>query len=460
MNRFRYTILGALFAFCLSSAAQSQKDYKEMHKVKKKETIFGIANKNGVTVQELIEANPEMNQPGYELKTGTFIFIPYTREEKAAMQKTQTVKKAEQPKTETKPTVDDPRNREIRVGVMLPLHDINGDGRRMVEYYRGLLMAVDSVKREGISVNVHAWNVPIDADIKETLKEPDAARCDIIFGPLYTPMVKALGDFALEHDIKMVIPFSINSDEVFRNKNIFQVYQNPVDLNQTTIERLLDKFSGYHPVFIDCNDATSTKGLFTSTLRRELEQKGIEYHITNLTSSEDAFYKAFSQKKPNLVILNTGRAPELRVALAKLNGMVAAYPSVKVSLFGYTDWVLYTNQNLENFYKFDTYIPSTFYYNPVSSKTKRIEQRYRWAFHEEMMNANPRFAITGFDQGYYFLRGLHQYGKDFYGNTGVNGTFAVQNPYHFKRVSAGGLQNKSFLFIHYKKDRTIETINY
>ena len=31
----------------------------------------------------------------------------------------------------------------VNVGVMLPLHDVDGDGRRMVEYYRGILMAVD-----------------------------------------------------------------------------------------------------------------------------------------------------------------------------------------------------------------------------------------------------------------------------------------------------------------------------
>ena len=42
----------------------------------------------------------------------------------------------------------------LKVGVMLPLHDVNGDGRRMVEYYRGLLMGCDSLKRTGMSIEV------------------------------------------------------------------------------------------------------------------------------------------------------------------------------------------------------------------------------------------------------------------------------------------------------------------
>ena len=49
---------------------------------------------------------------------------------------------------------------KVSVGVMLPLHDVNGDGKRMVEYYRGVLMACDSLRLMGISVDVHAWNVP------------------------------------------------------------------------------------------------------------------------------------------------------------------------------------------------------------------------------------------------------------------------------------------------------------
>ena len=58
-----------LFAFSLNTVAQITK-WREMHKVKKKETIFGIARDYGLTVDQLMKANPEMSQPGYELKKG------------------------------------------------------------------------------------------------------------------------------------------------------------------------------------------------------------------------------------------------------------------------------------------------------------------------------------------------------------------------------------------------------
>jgi len=459
----RTATLAATFAFALNATAQQP--VKFQHEVKKKETIFGIANQNGLTVQELIDANPKMKEPGFELKKGDVINIPYTateyqevKKKQAATATTTTTTAATKGTKASKET--DPRKREVRVGVVLPLHDVDGDGRRMVEYYRGLLMACDSIKREGVSVNVHAWNLNIEGDASKIIKDPSAAECDIIFGPLYTKQVKALGDFALKNDIKLVIPFSISSDEVLRNRNIFQVYQNDVDFSSSVIEKYMERFKDYHAIFIDCNDAESKKGIFTIPLRRTMEQKGTDFSITNLTSDDLAFQKAFSNKKKNMVILNSGKSPELRAAIAKLDKVKSANPSMEISIFGYTEWLMYEKYNIDNFHKYDVYIPTSFYYNPNSSRVKRIEQRYRWAFHEDMQQALPRFAITGFDQGYYFLRGLHLYGKEFYGNTGVNGNSGVQTPYHFKRNSGGGLQNTAFMFVHYIPGGGLESMNF
>ena len=50
------------FVFTVGTAAGQTSNWKEMHKVKRKETIFGIARDNGITVEELMNANPDMKQ--------------------------------------------------------------------------------------------------------------------------------------------------------------------------------------------------------------------------------------------------------------------------------------------------------------------------------------------------------------------------------------------------------------
>ena len=353
---------------------------------------------------------------------------------------------------------DDVRQRAIRVGVMLPLHNINGDGKRMIEYYRGILMACDSLKQSGISVDIHAWNAAEDADIIQILHDNDAARCDIIFGPLYSRQMQAMSDFVQRNDIRLVIPFSINAPQLLTNPNIFQIWQSPTNVTNSSIDRYLENFKDYHPVFIDCNDSTSKKFPFTSGLRRQLDNRGIVYNITNLKSSEEQFSKAFRCTQKNIVILNTGRSQELGVAFAKLNGLLLKEPTLEISMFGYTEWLSYTRTHLDNFYKYDTYIPSAFHYNPLTPQTQRLEQKYRWNFHSDMQHALPRFALTGFDHAFFFLKGLHKYGKSFNGAAGMFGYPPVQTPLMFERLGNGGFQNRSVSLVHYTTDHRMEMI--
>lgn len=438
-----------------TALAQTQK-FKELHKVKRKETIFGIARDNGLTIDELIEANPEMKTPGFELRKGDYIKIPYPPRHPELESATP------QPQMPTKPTVveRDMRNREIRVGVMLPLHNDNGDGKRMVEYYRGVLMACDSLRVNGISTDIRAWNVPENADIQKVLKDPKAAECDLIIGPLYTKQVKALGDYAVKNDIRVLIPFSINSNEVFDNGNLFQVFQNGNQTNNSYVFRFYQRFKDSHVVIIDCNDSTSTKGSFTTVLRRKLDQEGASYSLTNLKSGETKFKQSFSTTKHNVVVLNTSRSQELNVAFAKLNGLLMTSPTLQISMFGYPEWLMYIRQHLDNFYKFDTFIPSTYYMSPLSHRGEHFKKKYRWNFHQDMQPYHQRYAVTGFDQAYFMIKGLHMYGKQFTGASGMVGYTPLQTPLHFERIGNGGMQNRAILFVHYTKDNKIETINF
>ena len=343
----------------------------------------------------------------------------------------------------------------VKIGVMLPLHDDNGDGRRMVEYYRGVLMACDSMKMTGMSIDVKAWNLAENANVETVLRDPEAAKCDLIIGPLYSKQVKPLSDFVKRYDIKLMIPFSINAPEVYQNRNIFQVYQNNNTYTEAVALRFVNLFKDYHPIIIDCHDVESTKGLFTSTLRRFMENRSMTYNLTSLRSSDEQFAKAFSSEQPNVVVLNTARSPQMIQAFAKMNTLRAQHPELKITVMGYTEWMMYTKQQADNFYKYDVYIPANYFYNPLTSSTKRIEQKYRWNFHEDMQQSLPRFAITGFDHAQYFLRGMRRYGRQFTGEAGSVTYTAAQTPLQFSRIGNGGLQNHALLFVHYMPERRI-----
>lgn len=449
MTRFlRNLFLFVFMSLSLAVFAQSQ-SYREMHKVKKGETIFGIAKQYEITIEELIAANPDMNAIGYELKKGDYIFIPYS-----SAQKNQSNGKNTSGKTAAK-------QKTLRVGVMLPLHNVDGDGRRMLEYYRGFLMGCDKLRKEGVSIDVKAWNVPIEADMNKKLPQLEgAADCDVVFGPLYSSQVSALSSFVSKTGAKLVIPFSITGNDVASNPNIFQVYQSPQFFTSEVINNFVSRFQGHHVVVIDCNDRQSDKGVFTFGLRKALAAKGLECSVTNLTNSEESFAKAFSASLPNVVVLNTARSPELNATFQKLDKLKLASPNLSITLFGYTEWLMYAKYNTDKYCKYNTYIPTHFYYNPLSSSTQSFESDYRQRFDQSLMDYMPRFAITGYDHALFFLRGISRQGKAFTGAEADK--TALQTQMHFRRTGGqnGGLQNVGVSFVHYNNNHSISLINY
>ena len=170
----------AVFAslLCLHASGQAPQ-WQDLHKVKRGETLFGIAKDYNVTIQQIIDANPEMKKEGYELQKGAWIVVPFGKkgDKRRGTPSSQTAPQAAKgsvaapgPVSAQRPAAPATKKKDgtIRVGVMLPLHNDDGDGRRMVEYYRGLLLAFNQMKAEGINTDVHAWNVAKDADIRTT----------------------------------------------------------------------------------------------------------------------------------------------------------------------------------------------------------------------------------------------------------------------------------------------------
>lgn len=353
---------------------------------------------------------------------------------------------------------NDITQRELRIGFILPLHQHNGDGLRMTEYYRGWLLALDSLKQHGFSADVWAWNVPEEASVAATLDDPAAARLDLIVGPIYSSQVGAVARFAERNDIKTLLPFSIYAPEMKTVTQLHQVYQPSDSLTKDFVADYVKRFKGCHTVIIDCNDKESNKGAFTSALRKALDENRMPHKVTNLKTPEEDFIKAFRSEGRNVVVLNSGHSPELKMALLKLNNLTMNVPETQISLYGYTDWLMYLRQCQEEFCRYDTYIPSTFHTQLTEPKTQQLVRKYQEVFGTDMQQALPRFALTGFDHAMFFLQGMHLYGNSFTGSRWQQPSRPLQTPLRFEPTPRGGRYNKQKLLLHYTQGGVVEEI--
>ena len=140
ISKFRASALMLALMFSVFATGQTTQ-WRDIHKVKKGETLFGLAKSYAISIQDLIDANPEMKTPGYELKKGDWVFVPFAKKDDvpasslqqvqpkqtppAGSQQPQTVKPAVQ--AQSAATTTQKADGTVRVGVMLPLHNENGN---------------------------------------------------------------------------------------------------------------------------------------------------------------------------------------------------------------------------------------------------------------------------------------------------------------------------------------------
>lgn len=432
-------------------------DWKDMHKVERKETIFSISREYGITEEELIAANPELKKG--KLKKGTFLFIPYGKNDKKQ-------------ESESQPTTKELTNEEIfsqneelkkdiktiKAAVMLPFMastSTNMDEQvRMVEYYEGFLMAVDSLKKQGVSIDLYTYDTKgREATLNSILSKKEMKNMDIIFGPAKAQDIDVLATFADKNNIRLVVPFAPKVDEVFKNPHIYQINTPQSYLYSEVYEHFTRKFSDSNVIFLNASNGDREKDEFIKGMKTELRNNGISYRDFTVTDNFYEITTVMDTLRNNIFIPTSGKSTALVKILPQLTQIRRERPNYKMNLFGYPEWQTYTNDYLASFYEIDTYFYSSFYTNNLFPAAVHFTNSYRRWYSKDMANIYPKYGMLGYDTGYFFLKGLSKYGNKMEENLNSIQVTPIQTGFKFERVNNwGGFINRKVFFVHFSKD--------
>ena len=257
---------------------------RDMHKVQRKETVYSISRMYGITEDELIAANPEIKDK--KLKKGKFLCIPYAKNKNVAQtpvsQETETDANLTDAQLFDKNKKESKKFSTIKAAIVLPFNT-DGTGThneqvRMVEYYEGFLMAVDSLKKKGMSLDLYTFDSgKTIASVNTILNKPEMKDMDIIFGPAHSDQVKPMADFAGKNNIRLVVPFASKGDDVFNNPFVYQINTPQSYLYSEVYEHYFRKFPDANVVFLDAATGHTDKDDFINGLKEELKNKQMTY---------------------------------------------------------------------------------------------------------------------------------------------------------------------------------------
>lgn len=445
----------------IPAAVQSR--CRDMHKVKRKETIYSISKEYGITEAELIEANPELKGKN-KIKKGSFLCIPYpTTTANAGNAKPQTIPTNNELFSENKKEAE--RISTIKAAVILPfLPDAasRSESARMVEYYEGFLMAVDSLKRSGTSIDLYTYNSGANVNsLNDILSKNEMKNMDIIFGPLQQQQIKPLADFAKKKDIRLVIPFTSKDNTVFRNPAIYQINTPQSYLYSEVYDHFVRQFPNANVIFIEANSKTKDKADFIKGLKDELRNRSIPMATLDEDASVEALKSALKAGRENIFIPTSGSNLVLIKCLPQLTLLVRENPEFSIHMFGYPEWQTYTKDHLESFFELDTYFYSSFYTNDLFPAAKNFTRNYRRWYGKDMDERYPKYGMLGFDTGYFFLKGLARYGSELENNLQRMDFAPIQTGFKFQRVNNwGGFVNKKVFFVRFTKNYELVKLDF
>ncbi|MBQ9363528.1 MAG: ABC transporter substrate-binding protein [Bacteroidaceae bacterium] len=451
MNRLIAFTLSIILHFSfLILYSHGQTDCKLTHQTAKKETIYGISHQYGITEAELIAANPQLAEK--KLKKGQLLCIPYSAAERDSMHQAEEARLAAEQAAQIHPLIT------VNVAIILPFAldkpKQTEESQKMMDFYKGILLTVDSLKRAGLNLDIITLDegAADDSKIQTVLQHTKLREAHLIIGPGRNADINAVAAFAQQHQIPLVIPFAKTDGIIGGRPYVFQCNTQLSTHYPKINKRFMARHSEDNIIFVDMNEKAEA---YTTQLAQALDAESKKYQRIKFTDMDSKFVPMLSISQNNLLLLSSSGSSNFEMLCLKLNNLNIA-DNYHIQLLGFPEWQTLPQKSQKNMYKYSATYFSTFYTNTLSSRTQRFCQQFQDAYKHQQYPSYPRYGEMGHDISAFFLTALQRYGDKFFQHILQHDYNSLQMPLHFQRKDdQSGYANTATYVIYYKPENDI-----
>lgn len=395
-----------------SVAAQGEQYYV----VQKGDTFYSLSRRNGITEQELSELNDGL-QP-HELKAGAIIKL----RAEATTPNEGTPQSADR-LSEGRIEPEKPHHVEIdfrahcdcdplQVALLLPMGTPERPNDNYVEFYRGFLMGLDSVRtRYGHSVELNLYNTRRDtARISEIVADEAFRRAQLIVGPVYEEELGEVVRFAEQKQVPVVSPLAqlphIKSDV------LFEMAPDPKEKYRKA-ESLVDSVQRITLIYTENTDKNFEAEILELLRDRPYEKHTYKYVHPSVKFPEDEPHPSdlspiMTNDESNLFIImadNELDVDRILAALASAETNLRARSLAKPHyvVLGNSRWNRYTNIDRTIFFRNRVIFFSTYHAKRDQQVVERFDQAHIRAFG----SLPTLYTYRGYDAAMIFVNAMY-----------------------------------------------------
>lgn len=422
---------------------------KALHKVEQGETLYGIAQKYGCEVKDILVLNPQIRDGGNTIKPGDPVFVPVKNTKPV---QPELVKEQKEDRLDIKkPNNNGPlivsgrcdsvgfSDKSIDIALLLPFAGGLNAGIA-AEFYAGAKLAADSLSvRVGKDIHLYVYDTRSKSDsdqVTEILQRPEIRDMELVIGPLYASNIKQALPLLSDMTLPLVSPFSRNESLVENNPYIIKVTPSEKVVARKTVEYFVKRYPDGN--FILANPAYKKDSLnhlyYVEALQAYAGKDTNNYHFL---SSRAGVSGRIKPGKVNIIFYPCSK--ELTV----INFMTQFNKSVKkndVILVGTEEWLDFTNVEADYYENLSLHIPVVNYESFQDSLNHNIIKGYQAQF-----GVDPtKFSIKAYHIMEYFVNAILFAGSEFYLCPEISVTADIPVKYRFVRPSSqDGWENQS-----------------
>jgi len=461
-------LLLLLFALSFDAVAQIkdvpivklfEKQYYK-YEVKSRESLYSICKKFNVTEAEILTMNPFIVDG---LKNGETLMIPIKTKTIAGEKENITNKddssfKIQNGKLKVRRNIfistDKPR---ITVFLPFALTSTPGANDRYVEFYEGLLLAVDSLKSLGLSFEVQAIESGEDTEsINHAIITGKLDETDYCIGGTNAEQISMLAQWAKKNQRILILPFSSRIPEMENNPYLFQTNTPHPYMYEHLADYGVSQTKNANIIFLNSEvDNTDIRSTLIPKIKSKLQKKGIPY--TEVANDEEliALTKVLDENRVNNIVPTPQSMSETNQLVTRLGAYLKANPQMKISLIGYPDWQAMSKSYQKRLYELNTFIYSNFYADVQKQNVRDFQIDFYRTFGQNLLNSYPKFGMMGYDIAAYFIPRMVFEKSDNLEKIPV--IKPLQNDFQFSATNPiSGAFNQVFYIIHYTPDNTVE----
>ncbi|MFV5698065.1 LysM peptidoglycan-binding domain-containing protein [Flavobacterium sp. ZT3R17] len=417
------------------------------YEVKPKETLYSLSKMFGMTQEELITLNPALSQgvvEGMILKVPGTIAIPKeTKKEYAGLSKKS--------------------NNRKKLVLLLPFNMPNIEGDTInttamrlkkdkflnmtLDFYSGALMAIDSAKQIGLSIDVKIYDsqeTKNTSNVASIIKENNLENSDAVVGPFYLTNVEKTAELLTLNQVPVISPLSKDIGNSF--SNLYQTIPTATAVKNAMFDYMRAK-GGNIIAVVDKKKESMIQFI-------KENHKDVKFSVlaANGALAPENLKSLFVKDKINYVVMETGNTGMIKSTMAT---MLSAMTTYKVQLV-----ILEPNETLDtdeinfvNLTKLKLMYPSV---------TRENESPEALIFEKEYKKKNKifpsAFATRGFDITFDTMMRLSQ-DRTYQETTDSIATEQVDNKFEYYKKENGGYTNKGVYILYYDTDLTIKEAN-